>query len=53
MESLKITLKNLYIENKCRFCGVNPGGKHGNFYHGIADLLGYGMLDIEYEADQK
>ena len=50
----RITLKNLYIDGKCRFCSVAPDQKHLQCYHGIGDMLGYSELDIEYvEADQK
>lgn len=51
----KITLKNLYNKDtgKCRFCGATKNEKHGQFYHGIGDLLGYNTLDIEYVEVEK
>ena len=50
----KITIGNLYKKDtgKCRFCSVQKGEKHLQCYHGIGDLLGYALLDIEYEDDQ-
>ncbi len=45
----KITLKNLYIDNKCRFCDVTPNQKHFNCYHGIGDMLGYNDLKLDYK----
>jgi hypothetical protein len=45
----RITLSNLYKNGKCRFCGVAPNEKHGNYYHGAGDMFGYNILNIEYE----
>jgi hypothetical protein len=47
-------MKNLYKNDKCRFCSVGKSEKHLQVYHGAGDMLGYAPLDIEYiEDDQK
>jgi len=46
---MKNTIKNLYIENKCRFCGVGKTEKHENCYHGFADMMGIDNLDLIYK----
>ena len=47
-----ITLKNLYVNNKCRFCDVKPGDKHWLVYHGFRDMMGIDELDIKYIKDE-
>ena len=44
----RITHKNLYINNKCRFCKVKPNQKHVNCYHGFSDLIGTCDLKLDY-----
>jgi hypothetical protein len=53
MEPLIITEKNLFVNNRCRFCEILKGSKHIDCFHGMGDLLGTRPLDIEYEGDQK
>ena len=48
---MKVTKKNLYINGKCRFCSCTPDQKHGQYYHGIQDMLGLpNDLDLEFEG---
>ena len=54
---MKITKKNLYINNKCRFCDVKKGNLHYNCYHGFQEFTGQIDLRIKYKKwtkkDQK
>ena len=46
---MKITKKNLYINNKCRFCDVKKGNLHYNCYHGFQEFTGQIDLGIKYK----
>ena len=47
----KITAASLFINGKCRFCSSLPGEKHGQFYHGIQDMLGLDNdLNLEFKS---
>jgi hypothetical protein len=51
MGSLIITEKNLFKNNRCRFCQVVKGAKHENCFHGMADMLGTGKIEIEFQDE--
>jgi hypothetical protein len=51
MGSLIITEKNLFKNNRCRFCQVVKGAKHENCFHGMADMLGTGKLEIIFQDE--